>query len=830
MNDPDNSFKKLSSNAVKAIRDAYEYAVNVNAKELDIKYLFLAIINNKDNIVSKAMENINFNSSISFENINNIPYSDKKRTKNSNMELSDDLKEVITGAYYLAKKFNHVYVGTEHLFLSIMRQENNYFVKELKKYGIDYDSAYNIIFSYGNYPPGVFFQKDNENTSLMPIENHRAIINTIATNLNKVAKEKGVVEVVGRGEEIDRIIHILSRKNKNNPILIGEAGVGKTFLVEALASRIVQNKVPETLRGFEIWSLDISKLMMSTEMRGELESKINMVMDEVKSRKNVIIFIDEIHMIFNSSGNASNNDIANILKPHLTSEYLRCIGATTSYEYQRYFEGDTALNRRFLPVKVKELSVDDSVKVLSDIKKDIESFHNVKINKDAIPTSVYLSDRFIVDRFLPDKAIDLLEEAATAKNLEDNRYSKKISNIKDNIKDIQEKKEMYLENQKYLQSMYLREKERILNQEMINIKNNDLFYGREVMPEDVVKVVSKWTDIPVYNISNSNLSQMKSIDREIRKEIIGQDNAVTRTVDILKSARAGFRDEKRPLGIFLFLGPTGVGKTELAKQVAIKYMGSAKSLIQLDMSEYMEAHSVSKFIGSPPGYVGYQEGGRLTESIKNKPYSVVLFDEIEKAHPDVLNILLQVMEEGHLTDSRGRFVNFKNTIIILTSNIGSDLIENSNILGFDIDIDTEEEATVVDEYDKMESQALIKLKEYLLPEFLNRIDDIIIFRSLSKKDALKIVRKLALESKNRLAKMNINVEYSESFLKYITEKGFSEEFGVRQLKRIFNKHTETTLASYFMENPFNNETPQSQKRQLTLNYDLNNKVVLIENK
>ncbi len=829
MNEQDNSLTKLSNNAIKAIKLAYEYALNVNAKELDIKYLFLAIINNKENIVSKAMENINFNSSISFENIDDIPFSGRKTKKRNNIDLSDDFREVITGAYYLAKKFNHVYVGTEHLFLSIMRQEDNYFVKELKKYGIDYESAYNIIFSYGNYPPGVFFQKDNESNSLIPIENQRAVINTIATNLNKAVQEKGGAEIVGRGEEIDRIIHILSRKNKNNPILIGEAGVGKTFLVEALASRIVNNKVPDNLKNFEIWSLDISKLMMSTEMRGELEGKINMVMDEVKSRKNIIIFIDEIHMIFNSSGNASNNDIANILKPHLTSEYLRCIGATTLYEYQRYFEGDAALNRRFLPVKVKELSMDDSVKVLSGIKKDIESFHNIRINKDAIPTSVYLSDRFIVDRFLPDKAIDLLEEAATAKNLEDNRYSKKISNISDNIKAIQEKKEKYLEEQKYLQSMYLREKERILNQEMVNIKNNDLFYGREVMPEDIVKVVSKWTDIPVYNISNSNLSQMKSINREIRKEIIGQDNAVIRVVDILKSARAGFRDEKRPLGIFLFLGPTGVGKTELAKQVAIKYMGSSKSLIQLDMSEYMEAHSVSKFIGSPPGYVGYQEGGRLTESVKNKPYSVVLFDEIEKAHPDVLNILLQVMEEGHLTDSRGRFVNFKNTIIILTSNIGSDLIENSNILGFDVDIDIEEEMAVIDEYEKMESQALMKLKEYLLPEFLNRIDDVIIFRSLSKKDALKIVRKLAYESKNKLAKMNIDIEYSENFLKYIAEKGFSEEFGVRQLKRIFNKHTETTLASYFMDTNVNNEN-QFQNKQLIMDYDSNSKVVLINNK
>ncbi len=829
MNDQDNSFTKLSNNAVKAIMSAYDYALNVNSKELDIRYLFLAIIKNKDNIVSKAMENINFSSSISFENIDDVPSSSKKSKKDNNIVLSNDFKEVITGAYYLAKKFNHVYVGTEHLFLSIMRQEDNSFVKELKKYGIDYESAYNIIFSYGNYPPGVFLQKDNENNSLIPVESQRAIINTIATNLNKTVKEKGGVEIVGRSEEIDRIIHILSRKSKNNPILIGEAGVGKTFLVEALASRIVNNKVPENLRNFEIWSLDISKLMMSTEMRGELEGKINMVMEEVKSRKNIIIFIDEIHMIFNSSGNASNNDIANILKPHLTSEYLRCIGATTLYEYQRYFEGDAALNRRFLPVKVKELSIDDSVKVLSGVKQDIESFHSIKINEEAIPTSVYLADRFIVDRFLPDKAIDLLEEAATAKNLEDNRYSKKISNLRDSIKNIQEKKEKYLEEQKYLQSMYLREKERVLNQEMINIKSNDLFYGREVMPEDIVKVVSKWTDIPVYNISNSNLAQMKSIDKEIRKEIIGQDNAVTRVVDILKSARAGFRDERRPLGIFLFLGPTGVGKTELAKQVANKYMGSSKSLIQLDMSEYMEAHSVSKFIGSPPGYVGYQEGGRLTESVKNKPYSVVLFDEIEKAHPDVLNILLQVMEEGHLTDSRGRFVNFKNTIIILTSNIGSDLIENSNILGFDIDIEDEEESSVVSEYEKMESQALMKLKEYLLPEFLNRIDDVIIFRSLSKNDALKIVKKLAYESKNKLSKLNINIEYSENFLRYITDRGFSEEFGVRQLKRIFNKNTETTLASYFIDNHFNNDS-QIQNKSIIMDYDLNNKVVLINSK
>jgi ATP-dependent Clp protease ATP-binding subunit ClpC len=800
MDEINSTINKLSKNAINAINLAYEYAFRNNSKFLDIKHLFIGIVNQKDSFIYRALESINFNSSITFDNI-----IDKEVEHNEEIHLSEDFKKVILESFYISRKMGHVYVGTEHLMLALLSLKNNQFVKELKNLGLDYETFQNLVYSFGNYPPGVFYHSDQSIETLKNLDYlGRTALSSMASNMNISSSKKEDISIVARDAELDRIIHILSRKNKNNPVLIGEAGVGKTSLVEYLAYKIYKKEVPEALQGYEIWNLDLSKLMMSTEMRGELESKINSIMEEIKSRGNIILFIDEIHMIFNLGSNSGNNDIANMLKPHLTSEYLRCIGATTLYEYQRFFENDTALNRRFLSVKINELSKENSIKAINKIKGSIEKYHNVKITDSAIEESVYLSDRFIVDRYLPDKAIDLLEESSTAKNLEEDSNTYKLRTLKSNLEKVVEKKERYLESQKYLQSLYYREKELEINNKIIQVNNNIGSRNKEITADDIVKVVSSSTGIPIFNISNSNLYSIKNLERDIKKEIIGQDNAVSRVVNILKSARAGFRDENRPLGIFLFVGPTGVGKTELAKQMALKYIGDKKSLIQIDMSEYMEAHSVSKFIGSPPGYVGYQEGGQLTEHIKNKPYSVVLFDEIEKAHPEVLNILLQVMEEGHLTDSRGRFINFKNTIIVLTSNIGSDIIENNSILGFnldsDINLDKESQSELDNEYDKVEDETMIRLKDYLLPEFLNRIDDIIVFKSLNKNDALKITKKLSSEYGKKLLKNKVTLSFSDNYLKFIAKKGFSEEFGARQIKRIFNKYTETSLATFFIEN------------------------------
>ena len=800
MDEINSTINKLSKNSINAINLAYEYAFRNNSKFLDIKHLFLGIINQKESFIYRALESINFNSSITFDNM-----IDKEVEQTEEIYLSEDFKKVILESYYISRKMGHVYVGTEHLMLALLSLKNNPFVKELKNLGLDYETFQNLVYSFGNYPPGVFYHNDQSIETLKNLDYlGRTALSSMASNMNISSSKKDNISIIARDTELDRIIHILSRKNKNNPVLIGEAGVGKTSLVEYLAYKIYKKEVPEALQGYEIWNLDLSKLMMSTEMRGELESKINSIMEEIKSRGNIILFIDEIHMIFNLGSNSGNNDIANMLKPHLTSEYLRCIGATTLYEYQRFFENDAALNRRFLPVKINELSKENSIKAINKVKEGIEKYHNVKITHSAVEESVYLSDRFIVDRYLPDKAIDLLEESSTAKNLEEDSNTYKLRTLKNNLEKVIEKKEKYLESQKYLQSLYYREKELDINSKIKELNINIGSKNKEVTAEDIVKVVSVSTGIPVFNISNSNLYSIRNLERDIKKEIIGQDNAVNRVVSILKSARAGFRDENRPLGIFLFVGPTGVGKTELAKQMALKYIGDKKSLIQIDMSEYMEAHSVSKFIGSPPGYVGYQEGGQLTEHIKNKPYSVVLFDEIEKAHPEVLNILLQVMEEGHLTDSRGRFINFKNTIIVLTSNIGSDIIENNSILGFnldnDVNLDKESQSKLDNEYDKVEDETMVRLKDYLLPEFLNRIDDIIVFKSLNKNDALRITKKLASEYARKLLKNHVVLSFSDQYLKFIAEKGFSEEFGARQIKRIFNKYTETSLATFFIEN------------------------------
>ncbi len=824
MDEINSTINKLSKNSINAINLAYDYAVKNNSKFLDIKHLFLGLISQKDSFISRALESINFNSSVSFENI-----IDNDESYKGIIYLSDDFKNVLVDAFYISKRMGHVYVGTEHLMLALLNLNNNTFVKELKNLGLDYEIFQNLVYSFGNYPPGVFYHNEHGIDALRSLDYMgRSFLSSMAMNLNEYSSHKEDISLVGRDTELNRMIHILSRKNKNNPILIGEAGVGKTSLVEYLAYKISKKEVPDSLLGSEIWNLDLSKLMMSTEMRGELESKINNIMEEIKNRGNIILFIDEIHMIFNLGSNSGNNDIANMLKPYLTSEYFRCIGATTLYEYQRFFENDAALSRRFLSVKINELSKEDSIKALYSIKGSIEKYHKVKISQDAIEDSVYLSDRFIVDKFLPDKAIDLLEESSTAKNLEEDKHTYKLRSLKNTLEKVIEKKEKYLETQKYLQSLYYREKEIDINNKIKELISNIDYRNKEVTSVDIVKVISNSTGIPVYNISNSDLHSVKNLDKEFKREIIGQENAIDRVVNILKSARAGFRDENRPLGIFLFVGPTGVGKTELAKQMALKYIGNAKSLIQVDMSEYMEAHSVSKFIGSPPGYVGYQEGGQLTEYIKNKPYSVVLFDEIEKAHPAVLNILLQVMEEGHLTDSRGRFINFKNTIIVLTSNIGSDIIESSTVLGFNVsddNLDSSKTALDVEnEYNKIEEETMIRLKDYLLPEFLNRIDDIIVFKSLNKSDALKITKKLGIKYSKRLLKNKIELSYSDSFIKFISNKGFNEEFGARQIKRVFNKYTETSLATFFIENSNLMSTGLTQSIKLHLDIDSEDKV------
>ncbi len=818
------AFKKLSLNAVDAIKDAYKYAKKSGSEYVNLKHLFLAIINQKDTLVSKAFESVNFKSSVSFQNFIDIPdreVDDIDRV----VLLSDDFERALSNAYHIAHGFHHVYVGTEHLMLGLLQIRDNSFVKELSKFAIDYDYTYNLLVNYGHYPPGIFYQNSNVVKSF---ENKPSIIANLATNLNEVVKlSKNASTFVGRDKEINRIIQILSRRDKNNPILIGEAGVGKTAIVKQLAYRIVSKNVPENLMNFEIWGLDISKLMISTEMRGELETKVNSLVEEIKQRNNIILFVDEVHMIFNTGGNFASNDIANMLKPHLLSEYFRCIGATTFYEYQRYFENDNALNRRFLPVKVNELSKADTVEVIKSLKLEIEKYHKVKISEDSIVDAINLSDRFIVDRFFPDKAIDLIEEAATFKNIESNKYSKSLLNMQSELQRVVTKKESYLGNQKYLQSLYFRNKERLLTSKIKDINAIALSNMRVVDRKDLINVVSTWTDIPVFNILNNGLKDISKIKREIKSEIIGQDNAVSRVMDIMMSARVGLRDESRPIGIFLFIGPTGVGKTELAKQIAMKYMGGKNSLIQIDMSEYMESHSVSKFIGSPPGYVGYQEGGKLSEAVKNHPYSVILFDEIEKAHPDVLNVLLQIMEEGHLTDSRGKFINFKNTIIILTSNVGSEIIESNSILGFNIDSNNSTNAKINEEYEKVEEKTLARLKEYLLPEFLNRIDDVIIFRSLNKGDAFKIAKKLAADFTRRSEKIGLYVSFTDSFIRFIAEKGFSEEFGARQIKRVFNKYSETSLSAYLIENKFFSSKGYNSKLNLALNVDSSQKVEVI---
>lgn len=818
---------RFSGNVVISLRTASFVSEYLKERNISPKTLLAGIVLNPESLARRVIDQMGISEMDILDKVigkRGIEITGDS-SKSRDIVLSEDVKNIVDKAFLIAQKASHIYVGTEHLMLALLEGKFRE-LKALDSLGLTYEKFQEALFKVAIYPVG-FLPKGFD------MENEGGIVDFLGTDLVELARQGQLDPVIGREEEIDQLVNILSRRKKNNPIILGQAGVGKTVLVEGLAQRIADGVVSPSLRDAKIVSLDVSAIMAGSKMRGDVEEKVMAVIDEIANADNTILFIDEISSIVSPGIPGSSSDIASVLKPALTREDFRVIGATTTEEYSAYFESDNALARRFQPLFLEELSVLSTIKVLDKTRPILENHHKVRISDEAIKYAVNLTDRYVADRYLPDKAIDVLDEASASKRLNVESDFSDIQAMKNILRDMRAKKEKLITDGEMKEALKVQKKEEIIL-EKINEREKKLKLEKrkkvnEIKAEDVRKVISKWTGIPVDTLGSKEKNALLNLEKALRKQIIGQDEACSVVASAIKRARTGIIDSGRPWASFLFLGPTGVGKTELAKVLTKELFGKEDNLVQIDMSEMMEMHSVSKLIGSPPGYVGFQEGGWLTEKIRRHPHSVILFDEVEKAHPEVLNVLLQILEYGHLTDGRGRRVNFKNTVIILTSNIGAEEIRKDKVLGFgakdqkserkDVDID--------DAYNSMKQTLLGELHNTLRPELLNRLDDVVIFRALTRKDARKIVGLLVDNLNKRLNEENMKIDLDSKAVGYIVKEAFSEEYGARPLRRFVQDKIENLLADYILKNGDGTKS----KKEIGLDIALkDNKLVILDKK
>ncbi len=727
------------------------------------------------------------------------PQSDGKGTGNA--AYTPQVKHMIERAMQAAASGGASYTGTEHILLAILIDRDSYAVSMLQQLGVNLNELLSVVSKDANVEltmqdaDGSYSSANNlygdaeekENEKLGPLAK-------FGVDLTQKARDGKLDPVVGRKEEIDRIIQILSRRTKNNPILIGEPGVGKSAVVEGLAQAIVEDSVPDLLKGKIVFSLDLAGLLAGTKYRGDFEERLKEAINFATKSGNIILFIDEIHNLVGAGSTGEGKmDAADILKPLLARGELQTIGATTLEEYRKYIEKDPALERRFQPILVDQPSVEETVQILQGRKDKYEAHHKVVITDEAIEAAAKLSDRYISDRFLPDKAIDLIDAAASRAKLDTYNAPPSLRKKEEELANLEQEKNEAKNHEQFEKAIELRNRIEDLKREIADCRQEVAKHRSQYTPkigeEDIARIVSKWTGIPVMKLNESESERLLHLEDTLHQRVIGQDEAVAAVAKAIRRARAGLKDPKRPIGSFLFLGPTGVGKTELSKALAEAVFGDENLMIRFDMSEFMEKHSTSKLIGAPPGYVGYEESGQLTEKIRRHPYSVVLFDEIEKAHPDVFNMLLQIMDDGRLTDSKGRTIDFKNTIIIMTSNAGVSDIKKMPRLGFDAGSEAETQ-----EYEAMRDKLLESLKNYFRPEFLNRVDDIIVFHQLTKEDTRKIAGVLMQGLTKRLAENGLHISVTDAALDFLAEKGFDAEFGARPLKRVIQRMVEDKLS------------------------------------
>jgi ATP-dependent Clp protease ATP-binding subunit ClpC len=712
--------------------------------------------------------------------------------------LTPRTKRLVEVARMEARNLNHNYVAPEHLLLAIIREGEGVAVAILQRIGVDIEKLRNELINNmgngGNIPDlqnvsGKGGKKSNTNTPTL---------DQFGRDLTQMAREGKLDPVIGREKETERVIEILSRRTKNNPCLIGEPGVGKTAISEGLAQQVVEGNVPEILKDKRVVTLDLSSMVAGSKYRGEFEERLKKVMDDIRNAGNVILFIDELHTVIGAGGAEGAIDASNILKPALARGELQTIGATTIDEYRKYIEKDSALERRFQPVMVGEPSMEESLLILKGLRDKYEAHHKVKITDEALDAAVSLSDRYIADRFLPDKAIDLMDEAAAKVRIKNLTAPPGVKKLEDELEKIKKEKEEAVNMQEFEKAAKFRDKEVEIQEELNKSKGSWQSQTANDMPvvtaEDIASVVARWTNIPVTKLTERESERLLHLEEILHKRVVGQEEPINAVARAVRRARVGLKDPKRPIGSFIFLGPTGVGKTELSRALAEAMFGDENAMIRIDMSEYMEKHTVSRLIGSPPGYVGYDEGGQLTEKVRRQPYSVVLFDEIEKAHPDVFNVLLQILEDGRLTDGKGKLVNFKNTIVIMTSNVGAHTIKKQRTLGFAAS-DMEKENA----YEKMKDNVMEELKKTFRPEFLNRIDDIIVFHQLLEEDITKIARLMLDTVIKRLEGLEIKVEYTDEVINNLGAAGFDEAYGARPLRRTITKVIEDKLSEEMLK-------------------------------
>ena len=785
---------RFTNRARRVLTLAQEEAQRLHHGYIGTEHLLLGLLHEESGMASKVLKNLGVKPK-QLERVIERIGAPSRQTSFDKIYLTPRTKRVIELAFDEARRLGHHYIGTEHLLLGLVRQGDGVAIDALKSLGVSLDKVRSETTRVMMKNP-VYAGRARE-------EKKTALIDQLATDLTALAEAGKLDPVVGRDTEIERVIQILSRRTKNNPALIGNPGVGKTAIVEGLAQRIVACETPEPLLDKRLVQLDVGSLVAGTIFRGQFEERLKRVIEEIKN-SNCILFIDEVHMLVGAGAAGSSVDAANILKPALARGELQCIGATTADEYRKYIERDSALERRFQPVYVDEPTVEETVDILRGLRERYEAHHKLRISDEAIQMAAHLASRYISDRYLPDKAIDVIDETASRVRMYKAPHTGSLKEAYTGLKTIQRQKDKAIEEGEYDHAAQLRYLEVELQDRLEQLRlgwdadfSND---GPFVTADDVAEVISMWTGIPVSRIAGEESERLLHMEEALHQRIVGQDEAITTIAKAIRRARAGLKDPKRPIGSFIFLGPTGVGKTELAKALAEFMFGSEDALLQLDMSEFMERHNVSRLVGAPPGYIGYEDAGQLTETIRRRPYSVICFDEVEKAHPEVFNMLLQIMEEGRLSDARGRAIDFSNTIIIMTSNIGAQLIKRETSLGFAVPRDEargEEQA-----YQEMREKLLAELKRTFRPEFLNRVEGIIVFKALTREEIKQIVVLELNKIRERLGEHQLELTATDEAREFLAGEGYSTEFGARHLRRVIQRLVEDPLSEKLLAGEF----------------------------
>ncbi len=790
-------FEYFTDKSVKAVMLAQEETRRLGHNLVGTEQILLGLIAEGTGIAAKALSNSGVTLEAARKEVQKII---GRGTGYVPMEIpfTPKVKRVFELSFEEARQLGHNYIGPEHLLLGLIRTGEGVAIRVLENLGVDLSNlrtqVMGMLGEVAAVPAGGA-------RASQASKNKTAKLDEFGTNLTQQAIEGKLDPVVGREKEIERAIQILGRRTKNNPVLIGEPGVGKTAIAEGLAQRIADKNVPSLLEDKQVYSLDMGLLIAGTRFRGEFEERLKGIVDEIRKAGNIILVIDEIHTLIGTGAAEGGMDAANMLKPALARGELQCMGMTTLDEYRKHIERDAALERRFQPIMVGEPSVAETIEILFGLREVFEQHHKVKISDAALNAAAQLSDRYISDRFLPDKAIDLIDEAGSRVRLK-NTPASATKELKQELQKVTKEKEAAVKAQDFDSAGKLRDRELELEAEIKAIQNNSQRSNLtpEVTEEDIAHIVASWTGVPVNKLTETESEVLLHLEDTLHQRVIGQDEAVKAVSRAIRRARVGLKNPNRPIASFIFSGPTGVGKTELAKALAAHFFGSEESMIRLDMSEFMESHTVSKLIGSPPGYVGYDEGGQLTEAVRRKPYSVILFDEVEKAHPDVFNTLLQLLDDGRLTDAKGRVVDFKNTLLIMTSNIGSRVIEKGGGgLGFDFS-DDKTEAT----YNRIRDRVNDDLKQYFRPEFLNRVDEIIVFRQLIKEEIVKIADLMLREVANRLTEQEITLEFTKAFKELVVKEGYNPSYGARELRRVIMRRLEDSLAEAMLSGRIQN--------------------------